>query len=342
MTKQVKSLGKILLDNSGITKWLGGETNTKDIKPIPIYTDKTSWDNFKADLDRIKKDPVQVDLYLKAHGLKQVEGLRNYILNNNIQQGSVNELIQRQNNKNIADQAHGLRGVNAAINEYNKLTKYASRTKLAETINNTNSSLGKYIIKLKGADASLFDYGVALVSAKIKTLALQAATMTLNAVLGYGIGLVVSGVITGISNLIHSAENAKKAAEGLNSSIKSMQSEFASNTTKIGELNSEYKKLSKGVSHLGENISLTSGEYDRYKDLVSQISDIMPNLTVRFNEQGEKIGFATGKPKNLNKEYKTYKKNEANKFLTEGNENGETLSDIIKNYNNQDKVGLLG
>lgn len=136
--------------------------------------------------------------------------MRNYILNNNIQQGSVNELIQRQNNKNIADQAHGLRGVNAAINEYKKLTNDASRTRLAETINNTNSSLGRYLINLKGANAGLFDYGVALVSAKIKTLALQAATMTLNAVLGYGIGLVVSGVITGISNLIHSSENAKK------------------------------------------------------------------------------------------------------------------------------------
>ena len=176
--------------------------------------------------------------------------------------------------------------------------------------------------------------------AKAAKVGMQALATAGNMVAMWAISEVIGFAVTSFNNFIHSAENAKKSAESFNSSITSLQSEFASNTTKISELNSEYTRLSKGVSNLGENISLTSDEYDTYKDLVSQISDIMPNLTVRFNEQGEKIGFATGKLKDLNEQYKTYKKNEAHRILTEGNENGETLSDIIKNYNNQNKVGL--
>ena len=74
----------------------------------------------------------------------------------------------------------------------------------------------------------------------------------------WAIGEVIGLAVTAFNNFVNSAENAKKAAEGFNSSITSLQSEFASNTTKISELNSEYTRLSKGVSNLGENISLTS------------------------------------------------------------------------------------
>ena len=194
------------------------------------------------------------------------------------------------------------------------------QTQLTESSNRT-SRFSSLVSKAKGV---LKGFGAALGSMGVNWL----------------IGEVIGFAVTSFNNFVHGAENAKKSAEGFNSSITSLQSEFASNTTKISELNSEYTRLSKGVSNLGENISLTSDEYDTYKDIVSQISDIMPNLTVRFNEQGEKIGFATGKLKDLNKEYKTYKKNEAHRILTEGNENDETLSDIIKNYNNQDNIGF--
>ena len=58
-----------------------------------------------------------------------------------------------------------------------------------------------------------------------------------------------------------------KSAENFGSSITSLQAEFTSNTTKISKLNFEYIKSSKGVSYLGENISLTSDEYNTYKNI---------------------------------------------------------------------------
>lgn len=155
MASQVKLIGKTILDKSGITEFFGGEINIKDIKPLPIYVDRTDWVNFKSEINDLEKDPVQVDLYLKAHGLDQVEGLKDYILNNDIKQDSVNNLIQTQNYKNIANQAHGIKGVNSAIKEYNKVTTEASKTKFAEIIIQSNSSLGKYLKGLKDVDAGL-------------------------------------------------------------------------------------------------------------------------------------------------------------------------------------------
>lgn len=134
MASQVKLIGKTILDKSGITEFFGGEINIKDIKPLPIYVDRTDWVNFKSEINDLEKDPVQVDLYLKAHGLDQVEGLKDYILNNDIKQDSVNNLIQTQNYKNIANQAHGIKGVNSAIKEYNKLTTEASKQSLQKQL----------------------------------------------------------------------------------------------------------------------------------------------------------------------------------------------------------------
>lgn len=100
--------------------------------------------------------------------------------------------------------------------------------------------------------------------AKAAKVGMQALATAGNMVAMWAISEVIGLAVTSFNNFVHGAENAKKSAESFNSSITSLQSEFASNTTKISELNSEYTRLSKGVSNLGENISLTSDEYDTY------------------------------------------------------------------------------
>ena len=99
--------------------FLNGEIVAKKVDIIPTLNE-SKYNKLVAKLNALEKDPVQVDLYLKAHGLEQVEGLKDYILNNDIKQDSVNELITKQNYKNTANQAYGIMGVNTAIKEYNK------------------------------------------------------------------------------------------------------------------------------------------------------------------------------------------------------------------------------
>ena len=174
-------IGKTLLDKSGITEFFGGEINVKDIKPLPIYVDRTDWINFKSDLDRLEKAPAQVDIYLKKHGLEHVEDLKDYILNNDIRDGNLN------------------------IEKFNG------------TISQSNSSLGKYLTSLNGAKAGMDSYAGSLITATAKTVALQAATMALNTAIYMGISFIISEAISVISAYVTASSRLQKSAKNLSS-----------------------------------------------------------------------------------------------------------------------------
>ncbi len=305
MTNQVKSLGKTLLDNSGITEWLGGKINIKD-KSIPVYIDKTDWNNFKAELDALEKDPVQVDLYLKAHGLEQVEGLKDYILNNDIKQNSVNELITQQNYTNIAKQASGFKGVNQAIDAYNAslqknsddtIEATANTEKLVNAISTTNTSLGKYLTGLNGAKAGLDSYAGFLVTATARTIALEAATMAMNTVVSLGVSFLVSTVISAIvswaDNVIHATEKIKEAAEEAKSAIDDIKSEFDSLKSTTDNVKERFAELAQGVENLGKRNqsrgTLSTDDYNEFLDLSNQLAELFPQLTKGYDDNGNAI-----------------------------------------------------
>lgn len=207
--KILSLLGKTILNSIGLTE--------KVIQPKiqPIIDDYQFW-LFKADLDKLENDPVEVDVYLKEHGLDQVQGLKDYISNNkNIKQNSVNNLIQAQNYQNIAKQAHGISGVKKAIDEYNNsLTKLdngttevsANTTKFTKALAGTNTKLANFMTNAKGSKITLGSYAKSLAIAKIKTIGLQAATMAMNMAMSMGISFVLSKFIEGIQYLTSANE----------------------------------------------------------------------------------------------------------------------------------------
>lgn len=236
-----------------MTEKLGGET-VKKVHIISDFPTEAKFNRFKADIDRLEKDPVQVDLYLKTHGLEQVEGLKDYILNNDIKQGSINNLIQAQNYKNIADQAHGFTGVKKVIDEYNKGIKNGTLNaeKFTETISKSNSSLGKYLTGLNGATAGMGQYISSLVTAKIKTFALKTATMALNMVTSLAVSSMVSAIISGIYNLATMSDRIKESAKEIGSSFKNTKSDIEEYKTKISELQSVINDSSSSISDVTE------------------------------------------------------------------------------------------
>jgi methyl-accepting chemotaxis protein len=127
--------------------------------------------------------------------------------------------------------------------------------------------------------------------AKAATVATKALSVALNMVAMWAISEVIGFVVTGLHSLATASETARENAAGLAKSISSFNENISNNSSKISDLNSRYQELSKGVNNLGENISLSSSEYDEYKNIISQVSDIMPDLTTYFNSQGEAIGF---------------------------------------------------
>lgn len=173
------------------------------------------------------------------------------------------------------------------------------------------------------------------IGAKAGQVALKGLAMAGNMLVSLGISAIISLAIKGLYNLAHAADNAKESAESFSNSFKSMNEEFTSNDSKLSDLQKQYNELSKGVNSLGENVSLTTNEYDTYKKVISEISDMMPNLLARYDDEGNKIGFVQGKLKDLSAEYDNYKRKKAMDLVNGENDNGDSIKDVFKNYGYQ-------
>ncbi len=197
----------------------------------------------------------------------------------------------------IAEQAHGLSGVNKAIKEYNKLTDKSSKSKFAETISQSNTSLGDYLKGLADANGGLAGYAISLATASLKTVGLRAATMALNATVSLGTSALIESLISGISYLINyeekqkeAFENAKQATEESAKSVRNLKSEMSDTTSKASSLSSEFATLVQGVNPLtNENKDLSTEEYERFLELSNELAELFLSLTHNYDENGNAI-----------------------------------------------------
>lgn len=160
-------IGKIISDRFGITEFFGGTVNKKISFETEIDDDEL--DELVAKIKTLDGDEIRIRAAVDESSLRNIDGLADYAIDRakqgkNISKEGVTELL----NKNIADQAHGIKGVNVAIKEYNKLTTEASKTKFAKAITQSNSSLGNYLKGLKDVDAGIISYAGSLVATTAK------------------------------------------------------------------------------------------------------------------------------------------------------------------------------
>lgn len=91
-----------------------------------------------------------------------------------------------------------------------------------------NPQFGSYLQGLKGAEAGMKSYGVHLVGATIKTVALQAASMALNAALTWGVSLAIQGLIslgTYLWKLVPTTEHLKEQLDETAQALADIRSE---------------------------------------------------------------------------------------------------------------------
>lgn len=226
----------------------------------------------------------------------------------------------------------------SAIKAYNKEINSCttSQTAFYRTMLNTSEAAQIIVEEANGNTVALNNMTRA---SKASELALKGLAMAGNMLAGLAIAEGISFVIKKISDFANSAEIAKENAKQYVQSINENLSSIGTNSSKLKSLNDELQILSKGVTDTGDNINLSVPEYDRYKEIISEISAIMPNLTTYFNAQGEKIGFVKGKLKDANKEYREYIQNQAQNSVT-GEENKQAIKDAIAAYNSKDDKGI--
>lgn len=198
---------------------------------------------------------------------------------------------------------------------------------------------------LQGYQSYLQQTAKASAMATLRTKALSVAMKAVSAI-GWTIALTAATNLIGkgidaLSDLANASDIAKGKADNFADSLSKAFGNMTKDTSTLSELNEEYQTLSEGVTRLGKNVGLSSDEYERYKTIVSQISDIMPDMTAKFNTQGEKIGFIKGNLADLNKEYENYARQQAILFMTNGDENGNTVQDILDDLSNTKEYGLF-
>ncbi len=109
-----------------------------------------------------------------------------------------------------------------------------------------------------------------------------------------GIGLLISLVVKGIDKLVHANEEAIEKAKELRRKYEEFKSTNESNVTALNGLKKEFEELSKGVSQYGDNISLTTEQYERYKEIIQQIVGMSPSLAEGYSTENGYIADKNG------------------------------------------------
>lgn len=226
------------------------------------------------------------------------------------------------------------------ISAYNNLVDKSGQTqsKFASAISTFNPQLGSYLSGLDGAEASLAGYGVQLAFATVKTFALQAATLALNAVLSMGIGMLISTGVSALMSWINAEDELADKVRDVTTEYGNQKKELKDAKATINEVADSYAELSKGVdTSTNENINLDTDEYQQYLDIVNQIGDTFPELISGYDAQGNAILTCAGNVDKLTEAYNKLEKTNNNKILDEAEDVAKDSKNKADDVFNKDK-----
>lgn len=117
-----------------------------------------------------------------------------------------------------------------------------------------------------------------------------------NIAAGIGNMLIVQAVMSAISfgfealdNYTNRAENNLSDLEKIATEINDKKDAYTSHSASVNKIKNEYYELADGVNSYGENISLTSTQYERYIELSNEIAQMYPDLVKSYDTQGNAI-----------------------------------------------------
>lgn len=249
------------------------------------------------------------------------------------------KLAPAQRMAQVATQAQdkSLKNVGRLMKEYASGCKTAgvSQQQFAQAVGQSNPVLGKYLTSLQqsgktitSASAGFKGYIGSLVKTKAASVALQGATMALNGALSLAGGvlatMVMSAAISGIMKLVNAEQELADKVDEVTAKYND-QKKALGDTGNFETLASRYSELSVGVSGTGMNMTLSTAEYEEYKQVVSELADLMPELVSGYNAEGVAILNCAGSYDALNEARKQAIIDNSNEIMKEE-------SDIFKDF----------
>ena len=232
------------------------------------------------------------------------------------------------------------------------LRKYEDRCKVgavtaddfAETMQHASLSAQDYAEKIKNGTGSVDAYVSSqqkMQSAtKASTVATKALSVAMNALVVIAATKAIGFAVEQIDKWIVTAEEAKEMSEDLVTEYNNALETANANAKSAKNLENRYKELSKGVGSFGENLSLTTEEYNEYNVLVNQIADMFPTLVQGYTDEGNAILSLKGNVEQLRDAYKEAQQEAYNLLIANGeNSDGDS---IIKNWDKLHNTDFWG
>lgn len=187
---------------------------------------------------------------------------------------------------------------NIDISNDDVVNKYFSNvfTKNSDLSKNTTEALKEYFRTVKDgsfdfekANQFIDQYNQSLINNQVNA---KKAALKANLIAGawnIGISIAIAGAVKAIDWFINRHDDAIKKANELTEVYQENTKEIKKNIDSIEGIRSEFEYLSRGVDGSGKNISLSNEEFERYCDLVSQITEISPELIIGYDAEGAAI-----------------------------------------------------
>lgn len=99
------------------------------------------------------------------------------------------------------------------------------------------------------------------------------------------ISMGISALINLFDDLTLSASEAAEITENVTQEFTQTSSGLQGNISEVESLRDRFAELSRGVSDNGKNISLTTSEYEEYRDIVSELVSLNPSLVQGYNDE---------------------------------------------------------
>lgn len=182
------------------------------------------------------------------------------------------------------------------------------------------------------------------IGAGIASKAVKLFSTALNMIAFTAIIQGISWLIGKVDEWIVTAKEAKESADAFKQSLSTFFNETQANLKTISSLSDRFDELSKNVDDNGKKVGGTEEEYAEFLDICQQVGQIMPELITGYTAEGEAIITLQGKVDSLTDSYKEAIKAKAALFLSNGDEEGNTIESFFEDYNDfvNGYQGVLG
>lgn len=183
---------------------------------------------------------------------------------------------------NINQIVTDFKGISVEIDRYNHSVDRAnySQKLFKKGLENTNVDLRGYLSGLNGAQASVKGYVSSLVTARLKTIALDVATAALNATITFGLSWAISAIVKAFDNWVHAEEKAIESAKELRKSGHDSIIELTKESESFEELQKRYIQLYSSTSDINE--------------IKSELSKIQDELIDKYGKEADGIDLVNG------------------------------------------------